>query len=155
MILRRSMFGFPPRGPGDLDVDPNAGLFDQQLALQWVQTNIQRFGGDPAQVTVMGESAGGSSIMHQLTAFGATANPLFKRAIIQSPAVRPASDAALYAQVFSQFVAASNLSTVTEARQMSTEQLQALNAALVGAAPFGSFTFGKIYEISALLRKLY
>lgn len=140
---RLGMFGFPPKGPTDTAVDPNAGFFDQMLALQWVQQNIKSFGGDPTQVTVMGESAGGASIWAQMQAFGSANNtPLFQRAIIQSPAQRPASDAALYAQVFQQFVATSNLTSVTAAKALDTQALQALNRQIIGNAAFGAFTFG-------------
>jgi carboxylesterase type B len=45
----------------------NAGLLDQQFALEWVQQYIHLFGGDPSRVTLMGESAGGGSILHQVT----------------------------------------------------------------------------------------
>lgn len=60
----------------------NMGLLDQQAALQWVQKNIKRFGGDPTSVTLCGQSAGGLSIAHLLTMKGA--KELFHRCIIQS-----------------------------------------------------------------------
>jgi para-nitrobenzyl esterase len=64
----------------------NLGLLDQIAALRWVRANIAAFGGDPQDVTVMGQSAGGGSI-GALMAMPA-ARGLFKRAILQSPALR-------------------------------------------------------------------
>lgn len=50
----------------------NAGLLDQQFAFQWVQSYIERFGGDPRQVTISGESAGAGSVMLHDIAYGGT-----------------------------------------------------------------------------------
>ncbi|MFZ5560478.1 MAG: carboxylesterase/lipase family protein [Pseudomonadota bacterium] len=60
----------------------NAGLRDQLLALQWVREHIADFGGDPGNITLFGESAGGMSIACLLAS--PQAQGLFHRAIIQS-----------------------------------------------------------------------
>jgi len=58
------------------------GLMDQQAALRWVQRNIRGFGGNPRDVTLFGESAGGLSTLSQVVSPGASG--LFQRAIIES-----------------------------------------------------------------------
>jgi para-nitrobenzyl esterase len=68
-----------PGGPSG-----NYGLMDQQAALRWVQRNIRQFGGDPRNVTIAGESAGGLSVLSQLDSPGA--HGLFARAIVESGA---------------------------------------------------------------------
>lgn len=54
---RLSIFGFPGNPVGR----PNLGLLDQRLAIEWVRDNIEAFGGDPARITLFGESSGGAS----------------------------------------------------------------------------------------------
>ncbi|HUY86839.1 MAG TPA: carboxylesterase/lipase family protein [Acidimicrobiales bacterium] len=66
----------PKHSTGDM------GLQDQQAALQWVKANIARFGGDPGNVTIFGESAGGMSVCAQLASPGARG--LFEKAITES-----------------------------------------------------------------------
>ncbi len=60
----------------------NYGVMDQIAALQWVRDNIAVFGGDPDQVTIFGESAGGAAVMQLMVA--PTARGLFRRAVVQS-----------------------------------------------------------------------
>ncbi|MCJ1468602.1 hypothetical protein MMC07_007231 [Pseudocyphellaria aurata] len=64
---------------------PNAGLYDQRLLLQWVQDFVHLIGGDKSKVSVWGESAGGGSIVHHLISQDGQQDPLFSKAVIQSP----------------------------------------------------------------------
>lgn len=60
----------------------NYGHLDQIAALKWVQQNISKFGGDPKNVTIFGESAGGASVLYLLASENTTG--LFHRAIVES-----------------------------------------------------------------------
>lgn len=75
---RMGIDGFVPI-PG---APTNLGLRDMIAALQWVQTNVAAFGGDPANVTVFGESAGAMAIANLIAS--PLAEGLFRRAIIES-----------------------------------------------------------------------
>jgi len=71
------------------NVSGNYGVLDQILALKWVQNNISNFGGDPSNVMIFGESAGGVNVGNLLTT--PMAKGLFQRACIQSaaPVINP------------------------------------------------------------------
>lgn len=69
----------------DQNAAGNFGLWDQQLAIKWVRDNIANFGGDPDNISIFGESAGGSSVIYQTLYPGNQG--LVKRAIAQSGTV--------------------------------------------------------------------
>jgi para-nitrobenzyl esterase len=84
MNYRLGPLGFMalPDLAGESSTTGNYGILDQQAALRWVRTNIGAFGGDPRNVTVFGESAGGNSVCMQL--ISPAAKGLFDKAISES-----------------------------------------------------------------------
>ncbi|XP_065285404.1 acetylcholinesterase-like [Dermacentor albipictus] len=80
VAYRLGAFGFLNMGTDD--APGNMGLHDQLLALLWIKNNVKAFGGDPDQITLVGQSAGSYSIAVHLVSPGSKG--LFRRAIMQS-----------------------------------------------------------------------
>ncbi|XP_064471268.1 acetylcholinesterase-1-like isoform X3 [Ornithodoros turicata] len=77
---RLGLFGFLYAGTDE--APGNVGLFDQLMALKWVKDNIKSFGGNPEEITLGGQSAGGVSVgFHMMSPLS---KGLFKRAILES-----------------------------------------------------------------------
>lgn len=80
---RLCAFGFLSlKDDPSLNIPGNAGLKDQTFALKWIKRNIENFGGDPSNVTLFGESAGGLAV--HLHAISNHSKGLFHRAIAMS-----------------------------------------------------------------------
>ncbi|MBO4704817.1 MAG: carboxylesterase family protein [Spirochaetaceae bacterium] len=85
MNYRLNCFGFlcHPEITAENPAAPaNFGLLDQRLAMKWVKNNIAAFGGDPDNMTLGGQSAGGGSVLHQMM-YGRE-NNLYKRVMVDS-----------------------------------------------------------------------
>ncbi|KAA6409016.1 MAG: carboxylesterase family [Lasallia pustulata] len=147
MNYRLGAFGWLSGPTLQSDGTANAGLYDQRLALEWVQENIHLFGGDPNRVTVIGQSAGGGSIMHQITAFGGLKGPApFQQAIPQSPGFLLVPGNLEQEVIFQTFLALLNVSTLEEARRLPSSALVVANLIQVANSSYGDYTYGPVVD---------
>ncbi|WP_079913246.1 carboxylesterase/lipase family protein [Paenibacillus sp. 32352] len=132
---RLNVFGFlchPEITAEAPEAPANFGHLDQQFATQWVKRNIAAFGGNPDNITIGGQSAGGGSVMSQLTS--PQNEGLFQRAIVQSGVSAPLYPGGRMPRIrhnlveaeqeglkFFEFIGASSL---TEARRLDAEYLR-------------------------------
>lgn len=118
---------------------PNAGLYDQALLLQWVQQYIHLANGDPGRVSAWGESAGAGSILHHLIRNDGTQDPLFQTFFVQSPAFEWSWDnspGGRLDQIFGQFSKLAECESEYDIdclRKASPEKLRAANQGLYKA----------------------
>jgi para-nitrobenzyl esterase len=111
---------------GKIPATGNEGLLDQVLALEWVRDNISRFGGDPANVTVFGESAGAMSVGMLLAM--PKARGLFHRAILESGAAHHVSSLERAEKVAATFLDILDIKPTDVNKLRSFTEQQILNA---------------------------
>jgi len=108
-------------GGDEVAQSANNGQLDQLLALRWVRDNIQHFGGDPGNVTLMGTSAGSYAVASLLQL--PEAESLFRRAILMSGVVTPGSGRVDNKEVAVRFMEYLDAGTLQDLRAVSSIEL--------------------------------
>ncbi|KAH7393917.1 Alpha/Beta hydrolase protein [Phaeosphaeria sp. MPI-PUGE-AT-0046c] len=126
----------------------NVGLYDQRFALEWVQQYIHLFGGDKNRVTIFGESAGGGSIMHQMTAYGGLKGKVpFQQAIPQSPGWQPIQSNVKTENLYQKFLSLTGSKSLADLRKLSSDAVIKANAQQVAYdATYGQYLYGPVVD---------
>lgn len=124
------------------DLDPrfagsgNIALMDQIAGLTWVKKNIARFGGDPDNITIMGESAGSTSVMFHM--ISPKSKGLFKKAIAESGAVNLSRTKEQAAKYTKRFMELAGVKDVHGLRALSASKLIEIEEKFIDEAGFES-----------------
>ena len=117
----------------------NYGILDQMMALNWIKKNIHGFGGNPEQITIGGESAGGISVTILLTSPLITSG-IFQRAIVQSGGIWPNAAIPLQIAINSTGTVLRlimNCTTVQCLRNLTVDQILTVQNTIASANFFG------------------
>lgn len=136
---RLSIWGFCDFSELDPSYTANNGLSDVLLALKWVQTHIQCFGGDPSQVTLMGQSAGGTmvSVLSTLEA----AKPLFASSVILSGGPTQVQSHYECLETSRAFLEFAEIDSKASMEGLSTEALVGLQHKFANKSSLGAATY--------------
>lgn len=149
---RLGLFGFLAGSDVQENGVQNAGLYDQRLAIEWVQRHIRAFGGNPSKVTIWGGSAGGGSVTYQLMAGGGLGVPPFRAAIAEYPWWQPLLNKSTQELQYRYALDASGCSGIDCLRGLSEADLTRVgqadfNASYPGTGNgYGSFWFGPVVD---------
>lgn len=152
MNYRLNVFGFALNDALNSTDSLNVGLKDQRLALEWVQQNIQYWGGDPDRVTIFGQSSGALSVTLQVLAYGGTRPSPVHGALIESTALEPNMTSSLTSEVFAELAVqagcadggdSQSIETIDCLRNLTLEELW--NATLTNYDTWSAVTDGDIW----------
>ncbi|KAI5890818.1 alpha/beta-hydrolase [Schizophyllum commune H4-8] len=144
---RLGMYGFLAGADARDAGAANAGLLDQQFALQWVQKHIHKFGGDPSDVTIWGLSAGAGSVYQHIVANdGQTSPALFDTAIVSSNYLPPQYDVEDPISEARWSSCAPETDALDCLRDADASVLRRVNADMAVSAFYGTFLFVPVVD---------
>ncbi|MCJ1285409.1 hypothetical protein MMC26_004749 [Xylographa opegraphella] len=150
-LYRGGALGFLASAEVQSGASLNNGLKDQRKALEWIQSNIAKFGGDPDHVTLGGQSAGAGSVTQHLAAYGGRNDNLFHAAVAQSqsfPAVRTVAQSQYqYDHLVTRANCSSSSNTLACLRSLPIAAFQAANL----NEPFPNATKAPIFPYNPVL----
>ncbi|PPQ64464.1 hypothetical protein CVT24_008474 [Panaeolus cyanescens] len=146
ITYRLGLLGFLGGRQVKEDGDLNAGLLDQRAALNWIQRHISKFGGDPDNVTIVGESAGGASVTMQMFAYGGSRPAPFRRVITQSIGFGPTVNEEQVEQAFNDTLKITGCSGSADALKCLRKSSSGAIVSAINTVPNAARAFAPIID---------